>query len=79
MYKSKAPYSTVAKNEKTFNLQSAKRNTPGFSSGPSILASIPSANKNMQLQGFTIKPDTKYTSLAEVHQRGIRSNFKNFS
>lgn len=55
----------------------SKRNTPGIVGGVSVLSAIPPAKSNIQLQGFTIRPDSKYTSLAEVHQRGFmpKNNF----
>lgn len=60
------PHSTPAKFSKKLSSKS-KRN--GMNSGASILAGVPNQNK-IQLQGFTIRPDSKYTSLAEVHNRG---------
>ena len=77
VYKNKIPFSTPAKHENKMTLNSIKRNPPGIAAGSNILGSIPSANKNMQLQGYTIKPDSKFTSLAEVHKRGYfpRKNY----
>ena len=76
-YRNKMPYSTTAQKDRTLSLTGAKRNSHGVQAGSNVLASIPSAKQNMELKGYTINPDSKYTSLAEVHQRGFlpRSNY----
>jgi hypothetical protein len=68
-YRTSVPNSTPARFDKHMSIR-AKKYTSSMLTGASVLSPIPPVNK-MQLQGYKIQRDPKYTSLAEVHQRGF--------